>query len=62
MNMYWVNLRARRAKTQRQMDELAHHVSEGMSVTAAGRVIGLGQQRSSQLWRKIRDGLGAQAQ
>ena len=51
----------RRGHSAAQCNKLADLVAEGYSVAAAGRAIGVGQQRSSQLWRRIRAGLGAQA-
>ena len=52
---------ARRAATAKQANRLAELVSEGWSVAAGGREIGVSQQRSSQIWKVVRDGLGAQA-
>lgn len=51
----------RRRKSRQQMDRLAELVAEGWSVAAAGREIGVNQQRSSELFRRIKDELGPQA-
>lgn len=55
------NLEARRAHSRRMRARLAELVSEGWSVSAAGRSLNVSQQRSSQMWRQIRDELGPQA-
>jgi len=51
-----------RAIGEQNRAQLAELVSEGYSVAAAGRTIGVSQQRSSQLWAQVRDELGWQAQ
>lgn len=43
-------------------DQIADLVSEGLSISAAGRALGITQQRASQIWRRIVAGLGWQAQ
>ena len=61
MSRWAASYAARRAATARQANQLAELVSEGWSVAAAGREIGVSQQRSSQIWKRVRDGLGAQS-
>lgn len=52
----------RRRKHGRELrDKLAHLVSEGWSVAAAGRELGISQQGSSGHWAQIKADLGAQA-
>ena len=58
MNAQHERLRRRGA---RQRDLLAELVAEGYSLGAAGRAIGVSQQRASQLFAQIRAGLGEQA-
>lgn len=61
MNHWAASYEKRRRDTERQMDAIAERVAEGWSVAAAGRDIGVGQQRSSQIWKQVREGLGPQA-
>lgn len=60
----WAHKRrtAIKAKSIRQKRQIAELVSEGFTVAAAARSIGVSQQRGSQIWRGIRNDLGAQAQ
>lgn len=52
----------RRRKHGRELrDKLAFLVSEGWSVAAAGRELGICQQASSKHWTQIKRDLGAQA-
>ena len=51
----------RRRIVERNLDELADLVSEGMSVQAAARSMGLSQQRDSQMRAEIRARLGVEA-
>lgn len=53
---------ARRARTVAQKATIAELVSEGWSITAAGRSIGVGQGRASQIWQQIVADMGDQAQ
>lgn len=62
MSLWSASYERRRRETARQMDAIAERVAEGWSVAAAGRDIGVSQQRSSQIWKQVRDGLGWQAQ
>lgn len=48
----------RRALTERQKAQLAELVSEGYTASAAARVMGITQQRASQLWLAIKADLG----
>jgi hypothetical protein len=50
-----------KAAAAARRDELAGHVSEGLSITAAAKLMGIRQQRASQLWRRIIADLGWQA-
>ena len=43
------------------LDTLSGHVSEGCTLTEAGRRMGISPQRASQLWRRILDVMGEQA-
>ena len=45
-----------------QMAAIAEHVAEGASISAAGRAVGISQQRASQIFARIRAELGWQAQ
>lgn len=51
----------RRAHTQRQKETMAELVSEGWSIAAAGRHLGVNQQRASAIWQQIKRDMGAQA-
>ena len=51
-----------RQQGEAQKARLADLVAEGYSVAAAARAIGITQQRGSQLWKRIRDDLGEQAE
>lgn len=61
MNHWAGSYERRRIAAQVQANKMADLVSEGWTVTAAGRELGVSQQRSSQIWRVIREGLGPQA-
>lgn len=56
------NWDAQRRKSARQMGRIAELVSEGWTIKAAGREIGVGEGRALKIWRSIKDGLGWQAQ
>ena len=49
---------SQRRRTLYQMDEIAELVAEGDSVTAASVKMGFSPARGSQLWCRIRKGLG----
>ena len=50
------------AKTRTQMDELADHMADGCpSISEAARRMGMAQNRTDQLWQRIRRDLGEQA-
>lgn len=55
---YWAKNRRHGAA---QCDKIAELVAEGYSVAAAGRAIGITQQRASKFWLRIRADLGPQA-
>lgn len=65
MSNVWVATRARvmklRAQGKKQRERLAFLVSEGYSVSAACREIGISQQMGSKHWAKIKQELGPQA-
>ena len=65
MAITWVATRARvarqRAQGKKQRERIAELVSEGWSVQAAAREIGISQQMGSKHWRKIKEELGPQA-
>nr|WP_293854402.1 hypothetical protein [Sphingomonas sp. SCN 67-18] len=61
--MTWASsLNIRRARAKRHMDQLADLVSEGWSISAAARSMGLSQQEGSRLFGKIKAEMGWQAQ
>lgn len=52
--------RARKhAERNRRKERLAGLVSEGWTITAAARSMGLVQQTGLKMWREIKDGLGS---
>jgi len=61
MKRYQASYEKRRAITNGQANRIAYLVSEGWTVTAAGREIGVSQQRASQIWVAIKASLGPQA-
>ena len=58
---YAAHYERRRRIGDRQRAQLAELVAEGYSVSAAARVMGVAQQRGSQLWAQVRADLGDQA-
>lgn len=50
-----------RAKVAAQMASLAEHVANGGSICGWGRDNSVGEDRTFQLWRNIRNSLGEQA-
>lgn len=58
---YAIALERRRAHMQRQKAVMADLVSEGWTITAVARHLGLSQQMGSKTWRQIVDDMGAQA-
>lgn len=52
---------ANRAAARRALATFGDAIAEGASLTAAGRVIGVGQQRASQMFAQMRAELGWQA-
>lgn len=49
------------ARASQRKEALAELVSQGMSISAACRQIGMSQQNGSRLWAEIKAGLGRQA-
>lgn len=62
MSRFHASYARRRAQTARQKSVMAELVADGWSITAAGRHLGVSQQRASQIWREIAADMGAQAQ
>lgn len=58
---YAAHAAKRRQHTAKQKAVIAELVSEGWSVAAAGRELGVTQQRASTVWREIVRDMGAQA-
>lgn len=50
-----------RERTDRQKARMAELVSGGLGIIAAGRELGVGEQRALKIWKKIKDDLGWQA-
>ncbi len=50
-----------RSDARDRLYEFAGHMSEGCSISEAGRRMGLKPPRAGQLWKRIVDGLGEQA-
>lgn len=58
---YAARAKTLRERTERQKVRMAELVSEGLGVIAAGRQLGVGEARALQIWRKVKDDLGVQA-
>lgn len=54
-------LAARRAKGIRDRNRMAEMVADGMTITAAGAELGVGQGAALKQWALIKAGLGWQA-
>lgn len=61
MKQYQAYYARRRAQTTDQADRMAELVADGWTVAAAGRELGVSQQRSSRIWATIKARFGAQA-
>lgn len=44
-----------------RLDNFAELIAEGLTITAASKIVGVTMQRGSQLFKRIRDDLGWQA-
>ena len=51
----------RAAELRSRTNRLAEMVSNGMTVTDAGRLLGVAETTAKNMWRTIRRGLGEQA-
>ena len=58
MSGYW---KARAAKGSRDRNRMAEMVADGMTITAAGAALGVGQGAALKQWALIKAGLGWQA-
>lgn len=58
---YAARAKVLRERTERQKIRMAELVADGCGIAEAGRMLGVGQARALQIWRKVKDDLGWQA-